>query len=265
AGAPQEIFRVNSLGTFNIFQAAAEAGITRVVQASSINASGQFYGLKPAPLCYLPLDEDHPVTSTDPYSFTKHIIEEIGEYFWRREGISSLALRLPYVAPVHFREIARQNSIRIQTLVETLLKRPVEDRLLWFQTAWDGYNSFRAGRPYEILGYARKAISNMPDDQRSMFATMMNRVNFFTYVDERDSAQAFEKGLTAIFKGSHNLFINDSRNWTGVESKLLAELFYPDVKVFKRELKDNETLVSIDKARQLIGYEPEFTFGNQPE
>jgi hypothetical protein len=57
------------------------------------------------------------------------------------------------------------------------------------------------------------------------------------------------------------LFINDSRNNTGIESKVLAELFYPDVTTFKKDLADHETLVSIDHARRLIGFEPEYSFG----
>ena len=76
------------------------------------------------------------------------------------------------------------------------------------------------------------------------------RVNFFTLLDERDSAQAVEKGLTANFDGSHTLFINDSQNWTGVESRVLADLFYPDVKVFNKPLVGTETVISIDQARQ---------------
>jgi len=89
---------------------------------------------------------------------------------------------------------------------------------------------------------------------------MGNRVNFYTMLDERDSAQAVDKGLEAEFEGAHTLFINDSHNWAGVESKILAELFYADVKIFQHELVGAETLVSIDKARQMIGFEPEYTF-----
>jgi UDP-glucose 4-epimerase len=146
-GTPEEVFRVNCQGTFNVFQAAAEEGIRRVVQASSINSAGQFYGVVPAPLNYLPLDEAHPVFSTDAYSFSKNVIEDIGEYFWRREGISSVASRLPYVAPVTWHESVKQGRARVKGLVDTLLKRSPDERRAWFDTAWNGYNQFRAGRP----------------------------------------------------------------------------------------------------------------------
>ena len=267
AGRPEEIFHVNAQGTFNVFQAAAEEGIRRVVQASSINATGQFYGVKAAPLHYLPMDEEHPLFSTDIYSFSKHVIEDVGEYFWRREGISSVALRLPWVAPADTHENFPQRLTFARTMVEKLLQRSPEERRAWFDQAWQAYNDFRASRPYEAQtpGYARQRINELPEEQRAMLGAMTQRVNFFTMLDERDSAQAIEKGLTADYEGSHPLFVNDSHNNTGVESKVLAELFYPDVQCFKKELVGTETVISIDQARELIGFEPEYSFGNERE
>lgn len=264
AGRPEEVFHVNAQGTFNVFQAAAEEGIKRVVQASSINATGQFYGVKPAPLYYLPMDEEHPLFATDVYSFSKHIIEDIGEYFWRREGISSVALRLPWVAPREVHENWPERYKYAKMMVDQLLERTPEERQAWFDLAWKMYNDFRAQRPYETPhGFARQKMSEMPEDQRAMLGAMTQRTNFFTLLDERDSAQAIEKGLTADYEGSHPLFVNDSYNSAGIESKIIAELFFPDVKVFKKELVGTETVISIDKARELIGFEPEFSFGKE--
>jgi nucleoside-diphosphate-sugar epimerase len=262
SASPEETFRVNALGTFNVFQAAAEEGIRRVIQASSINAAGQFYGIKPAPLLYLPLDEQHPVSSTDVYSFSKHVIEDIGDYFWRREGITTLAYRLPYVAPVAVHQELPQRRALIHSLAEQLLKRSSEERRAWFDAAWKAYNDFRAQRPYEQPGLARQLIEQFPDDKRAVMLSMTNRVNFFTMLDERDSAQAIEKGLTVDFQGSRALFINDALNWTGLETSLLIELFYPDVTRFTQPLEGRASLVSIEQARQLIGFEPQFTFGD---
>ena len=94
-----EMFRVNALGTMNVFRAAADAGIKRVVCASSINALGYNFGIKfpPGQLQYFPIDEAHPTFTTDPYSFSKHVIEDIGAYFSRREGVASVFLRFPAV------------------------------------------------------------------------------------------------------------------------------------------------------------------------
>lgn len=261
-GPPQELFHVNCQGTFNVFQAATEEGIRRVVQASSINATGQFYGVKPAPLLYLPIDEEHPVFSTDAYSFSKNVIEEIGRYFWRREGISNLAYRLPWVAPAEIHDNPGSRRMNFQELVTKLFALSVEERLAWFDKAWQKYNEHRATRPYEkdTPVNFRELLSALPEEERYMLMAMSSRVNFFTRVDERDSAQAIEKGLTADFEGSHTLFINDSKNWSGVDSVTLAAMFYPDVKVFKKALTGRDTLVSIDRARALIGFEPEYSY-----
>lgn len=259
---PEELFRINCSGTFNVFQAAAEEGIRRVVQASSINATGQFYGIKPAPLHYLPIDEEHPLFSTDPYSYSKHVIEETGEYFWRRDGISSVAYRLPWVAPAVVHETIQQRKDFTHKIIDALLKLSQDERRSWFETAWKAYNEFRAGRPYEKPGgNSWQVINELPDEIRARIGAMSSRVNFFTMLDERDSAQAVEKGLQASFEGAHTLFINDSHNWTGIESNVLAELYYPDVRMRKKELLGTDTLVRIDKARNLIGFEPEYSFG----
>lgn len=259
-GPPEELFQVNCQGTFNIFQAAALEGIHRIVQASSINATGQFYGVKPAPIHYLPIDEAHPTYSTDAYSFSKNIIEEIGKFFWQRDGISSLALRLPWVAPVSAHDVITHWRARIHSVVNEIANRSPNELAAWFEQAWADYNTFRAERPYEKPGYSSSFLESLPETRRNALMSMSFRVNFFTLVDERDSAQAVEKGLENDFEGSHALFINHSTNWTGIESRVLARLFYPDVKEYRNELAGYATLVNIDRARELIGFEPEHNF-----
>jgi len=106
----QDIFDVNCRGTFNVFQAAADTGIKRVVAASSINALGYFFGVTKFPILYFPIDEEHPTYTSDPYSFSKQIIEEIAAYFYRREGINSACLRFPAVLDQEGEFIRRMKS-----------------------------------------------------------------------------------------------------------------------------------------------------------
>jgi hypothetical protein len=80
--------------------------------------------------------------------------------------------------------------------------------------------------------------------------------NFWTSIDARDSAQALEKGLTAEYEGSHPLYINDSENAAGIDSERLIETFFPGVTARTHPLQGRESLVSIDRARALIGFEP---------
>ena len=90
---------------------------------------------------------------------------------------------------------------------------------------------------------------------------MGHRNNFWTVIDERDSAQAIEKALLADYDGSHTLFVHDRCNTAGIDSETLLALFWPDVRERKRPLLGTETLISIDRARALIGFEPEYSYG----
>jgi NAD(P)-dependent dehydrogenase (short-subunit alcohol dehydrogenase family) len=258
----QQVFQTNVQGTFNVFRAAEEEGIRRVVQASSINAMGMYYGLKPAPLLYLPLDEEHPVSGTDAYSFSKHLIEEIGEYFWRRAGISSVALRFPYVAPAAGNTFMLDRSKRVKTLVERMQTRPAEEQRAWFDTHWEKFNSWRASGGQEDPGLFEKLRSGSSPLSEGDLWAMITRANFFTMVDERDSAQALQLGLEVDYEGSHALFINDDHNQTGLPTRLLVRLFYPDVQTFKTPLEGTESLVSIARAQRLLGFKVEYPFAH---
>jgi len=52
--------------------------------------------------------------------------------------------------------------------------------------------------------------------------------------------------------------VNDDHNSAGIPTETLVEWFYPDVPL-KRPLVGTETLVSIDKVRNLVGFEPEYS------
>lgn len=85
--------------------------------------------------------------------------------------------------------------------------------------------------------------------------------NLWSYIDRRDGAQAVHKALEYEVKGTDVFIIaNQDTVMTRPNSELLAELF-PQVPV-KAEFGPNETLLSIDKARRLLGYEPEHSWRN---
>ena len=56
--APAHIMKVNLEGTWNVLEAAEQAGVRRIVHLSSVDALGVFKGERPPD--YLPLDNDHP-------------------------------------------------------------------------------------------------------------------------------------------------------------------------------------------------------------
>ena len=246
----EEIFRVNAYGTFCVFGAAAAAGIRRVVCASSINALGFNYGIRDFPLRYFPVDEEHPGYTTDAYSFSKQVTESVAEYFARREGIDSVCLRFPWVAPAPWSEEAQVRAFarKCREALEELLCLSLGERRRRVEGWLDTFAQQRADRLTER--YA---------DQPPWGPLMKGRSNFWTILDERDAAQAIERSLSADLRGSHALYVCDSHNSTGLTSETLAELFFPEVRERRAPLAGTESLVSIARARALIGFEPEFS------
>ncbi|GAC1356247.1 MAG: NAD(P)-dependent oxidoreductase [Herpetosiphon sp.] len=89
----------NVCSSYNALRAAAEVGIHRVCQASSVNATGLAYSRWPR-FDYFPLDEQHPTYNEDPYSLSKWICEAQGDSLARRyEQMTIASLRFHWVVP----------------------------------------------------------------------------------------------------------------------------------------------------------------------
>jgi nucleoside-diphosphate-sugar epimerase len=83
--------------------------------------------------------------------------------------------------------------------------------------------------------------------------------NLWGYIDARDGAQAVRKALEAQLTGA-DIFIIASPDT--VMSRPVTELvaeYYPGVP-WKREVGPHETLLSIEKARKILGYDPQFSW-----
>ena len=102
---PEAVFDTNVRGTWNVLQAAREAGIRRAVVCSSVAAAGLDYtnpGLSPL---YLPVDEDHPLRPSQAYGLSKELGEAIARSFARRGEMEVLCLRPAWIL---FPEAARR-------------------------------------------------------------------------------------------------------------------------------------------------------------
>ncbi|MCY1139746.1 NAD(P)-dependent oxidoreductase [Actinoplanes sp. Pm04-4] len=83
--------------------------------------------------------------------------------------------------------------------------------------------------------------------------------NAWGYIDARDGAQAVRKALTYREPGVEIFVIANADTVMSRPSAALAAEVFPDLPITK-ELGEHETLLSIDKARRLLGYEPEFSW-----
>lgn len=85
--------------------------------------------------------------------------------------------------------------------------------------------------------------------------------NLWGYIDARDGAQAVRRGIEAEFRGFEAFIIaNADTVMQRSNASLMAEVF-PGVP-HKRELSQNGTLLSIDKARRLLDYNPQYSWKN---
>jgi UDP-glucose 4-epimerase len=96
--SPEVVFHVNTLGTFNVYQACSKMNIKKVVYAGSETSYGFHFRLRKNFLPeYLPLDEEHPLKPADAYGLSKKFGEEIGLSFMRRFDISTVVIRIVWI------------------------------------------------------------------------------------------------------------------------------------------------------------------------
>jgi nucleoside-diphosphate-sugar epimerase len=105
AGIAQDVFNENCAMNMNIFQVALEAGVKKIVFASSIQAitgvrrSRDSGAQKPSDLPYLPLDGDVPPNPGNSYAASKVAGEMLLKYFSKFHGITGVAVRYPMLLP----------------------------------------------------------------------------------------------------------------------------------------------------------------------
>lgn len=96
-----ELFRVNTIGTYNIIEAAVKLGIPKIIIASSETTYGLVFANEPRSPQYFPLDEAYPVDPMDSYALSKICNEATARAFAARSGTDIYALRIGNVIEPH--------------------------------------------------------------------------------------------------------------------------------------------------------------------
>jgi nucleoside-diphosphate-sugar epimerase len=99
--ADNECYRVNTLGTYNVIDAAVKLGIRKIIFASSETTYGVCFADGERKPDYLPVDEDHPVVPEDSYAMSKVANEVTARSFQRRSGFDIYGLRINNVIEPH--------------------------------------------------------------------------------------------------------------------------------------------------------------------
>lgn len=96
-----ETFRVNTIGTYNVIEAAVKLGIKKIIIASSETTYGICFSDGQTDPKSLPLEEDYDVDPMDSYGLSKVVNEKTAQSFQRRSGFDIYALRIGNVIEPH--------------------------------------------------------------------------------------------------------------------------------------------------------------------
>jgi len=194
-----ELFRNNTISTYNVFAAARHFGVRNVVWASSETVLGLPFDTPPP---YVPVDEEYAPRPESAYSLSKTVGEEMARQFCRWEpDMKIIGLRFSNV----------------------------------------------------MLPGDYAAFPRFEDDPAS------RKWNLWGYIDARDASQAVRRALEADLTGADIFIIaNADTVMTRPVTELMAE-FYPGVP-WRHEVGPHDTLLSIDKARRVLGYAPEYSW-----
>lgn len=161
---------------------------------------------------------------------------------------SETVLGLPFDVPPPYIPVDEEYPARpesVYSLVKTL-----EEQLARELVRWHPDLSITALRFSNVM---------VPDDYAEFPSfdadATLRKWNLWGYIDARDGAQAVERALQVAAPGFDRFIIAAADTvMTRRNSDLIAEVF-PGVPV-TREVGDNETLLSIEHAREVLGFEP---------
>jgi nucleoside-diphosphate-sugar epimerase len=169
---------------------------------------------------------------------------------------SETVLGLPFETPPPYAPVDEEYPGRPETAY-SLSKLLGEEMAKQF-CRWDAalkIIGLRFSNIMEPADYAR--FADFQDDAR------LRKWNLWGYIDARDAAQAIRKALEAPITGAEVFIIaNADTVMRRPNTELLAELF-PDVPL-TAGVGPNETLLSIAKARRLLGYQPQYSWREVP-
>ncbi|MCB1491599.1 MAG: NAD(P)-dependent oxidoreductase, partial [Rhodobiaceae bacterium] len=96
-----ETYRVNTIGTYNVIEAAVKLGIPKIIYASSETTYGVCFSDGETDPKSLPAEEDYDVDPMDSYGCSKVVNEVTARMFQRRSGFDIYGLRIGNVIEPH--------------------------------------------------------------------------------------------------------------------------------------------------------------------
>ena len=216
----------------------ALAGADAIVHLAAIPAPGMF----PASTTFL----DNTAMNFSVFSAAQ--LHGIRRVVW---ASSETTIGLPFDTPPRYAPID-EDHYPLPTSTYALSKVVGETMATHF-AAWTGgtHLALRISNVHVAADYA--AVPSYQDDYA------LRRWNLWGYVDARDVAQACRKALTAEVTGADSFIIAAADTIMAAPNAALLADQFPGLPL-TREVGEHETLLAIDKARRVLGYEPEHSW-----
>lgn len=165
---------------------------------------------------------------------------------------SETVLGLPFDAPPPYIPVDEDYPPRpesVYSLVKTL-----EEQLATELVRWHPEVSITALRFSNVMN---------PEDYAEFPSfdadALQRKWNLWGYIDARDGAQAVQRALEGAAPGFDQFIIAAADTVMSRPNAELLDEVFPDVS-HTREFGPNETLLSIDKARRVLGFDPQHSW-----
>ena len=127
-----EVFKNNSVSTFAVFTAAAQAEVKTVVYASSLSAYGFAYSDEWTSPLYAPVDEAHPFIFEESYALSKEVNERSALMWSRRCETAFVGMRFPWTnTPEKTLELARRFNDEDYLPPDPRFPKGIVAKILW--------------------------------------------------------------------------------------------------------------------------------------
>lgn len=177
----------------------------------------------------------------------------------RRAGIkrivyasSETVLGLPFDAPPPYIPVDEEYPARPESTYS--LVKHLEEQMAIQLCRWDPELSISGFRFSNVM---------VPEDYAAFPSfdadPSLRKWNLWGYIDARDGAQAVARALEAGRPGFEAYIIAAADTVMSRSSASLAAEVFPDVRL-TRDLSEHETLLGIDKARRLLGFDPQHSW-----
>lgn len=161
---------------------------------------------------------------------------------------SETVLGLPFDTPPPYIPADEEYDTRPES-VYSMVKRLEEDMARTF-VRWDPALSITALRFSNVM--APEDYAAFPSFDAD---PLLRKWNLWGYIDARDGAQAVSRALATAAPGFEAYIIAAADTVMSRSNASLVESVFPGVEI-RGELGEHDTMLSIAKARRLLGYEP---------